>query len=60
MPKTRAIIIYIGFNPDPEDNGGWFAVDPDSTSASTFKDYIRNDSCPPLHIGDTIDLQNGV
>ena len=33
---------------------------PDSASANTFKDYIDNDSCPPLNIGDTIDLQNGV
>lgn len=53
------LIVYIGFNPDPEDNGGWFAVTPDSASAGTFKDYINNDSCPPLHIGDIIDLQNG-
>jgi Flp pilus assembly protein TadG len=57
--QNPGLIIYIGFNPDPEDNGGWFAVDPDSASASTFRNYIRNDACPPLHIGDTIDLQNG-
>jgi Flp pilus assembly protein TadG len=58
--QTPHITIYIGFNPDPEDNGGWFAVAPDSASASTFKQYIQNDSCPPLNIGDTIDLENGV
>jgi Flp pilus assembly protein TadG len=52
--------ISIGFNPDPEDNGGWFSKDPDSASASTFKDYINNGSCPQLNIGDTINLQNGV
>jgi Flp pilus assembly protein TadG len=52
--------IYIGFNPDPEDNGGWFAVCPDNVNASTLKDYIKNDSVPPLHVGDKIDLQNGV
>ncbi len=52
--------VYIGFNPDPEDNGGWFAVCPDNVNASTLKDYIKNDSVPPLHVGDTIDLQNGV
>ena len=46
--KTPGIIIYIGFNPDPEDNGGWFAKAPDTASANTFKDYIDNDSCPPL------------
>jgi len=57
---TSNITIYIGFNPDPEDNGGWFAKAPDSASAKTFKDYIDNNSCPPLNIGDTIDLQNGV
>jgi Flp pilus assembly protein TadG len=50
---------YAGFNPDPEDNAGWFAKDPDGANAKTFKDYIVNDSCPPLNIGDTIDLQNG-
>ena len=57
--KTPHIDIYIGFNPDPEDNGGWFAKAPDRSSASTFQDYIDNDSCPPLNIGDTIDLENG-
>jgi hypothetical protein len=53
-------IIYIGFNPDAEDNGGWFAKAPDSASANTFKDYIDNASCPPLNVGDIIDLENGV
>jgi Flp pilus assembly protein TadG len=51
-------VVYIGFNPDPDDNGGWFAKDPDSASDSAFKDYI-NGSCPPLEIGNTINLQNG-
>jgi len=58
--QNPGLTIYIGFNPDPEDNGGWFALPADGANANTFKDYIRNDSCPPLHIGDTIDLQNGV
>lgn len=57
--KTPHITVFIGFNPDAEDNGGWFAKDPDGASAKTFKDYINNDSCPPLHIGDNIDLENG-
>jgi Flp pilus assembly protein TadG len=57
--QTPHIVISIGFNPDPEDNGGWFAVAPDSAAASVFKAYIENDSCPPLHIGDLIDLNNG-
>ena len=52
--------IQINFNPDPLDNGGWFAMPPDSANARTFRDYIRNDSCPPLKIGDIIILQNGV
>jgi len=52
--------IYIGFNPDPEDNGGWFVKAPDSASASTLKDYIDNAACPPLNIGDTIYLENGI
>ena len=25
--KTPGDDRYIGFNPDPEDNGGWFAID---------------------------------
>jgi Flp pilus assembly protein TadG len=58
--ETPGVTVYIGFNPDPEDNGGWFAVDPDNVNASTLKDYIKNDSVPPLNIGDIIDLQNGV
>jgi Flp pilus assembly protein TadG len=58
--ETPGRTIYIGFNPDPEDNGGWFAKAPDSASAKTFKDYIDNASCPPLNIGDIIDLENGV
>ena len=53
-------VVYIGFNPDPEDNGGWFSKDPDSASANTFKDYISNGSCPALAEGDTINLENGV
>jgi Flp pilus assembly protein TadG len=57
--KSPGLTVYIGFNPDPEDNGGWFAVDPDNVNASTLKDYIKNDSVPPLNIGDTLDLQNG-
>jgi Flp pilus assembly protein TadG len=57
--QSPGLTVYIGFNPDPEDNGGWFAVDPDNVNASTLKDYIKNDSVPPLHIGDTLDLQNG-
>jgi Flp pilus assembly protein TadG len=53
-------VVYIGFNPDPVDNGGWFSVNPDSASASTFKDYINNGSCPSLEADKTIiNLQNG-
>ena len=52
--------VYIGFNPDPEDNGGWFALDPLDVSAKVIKDYIVNDSVPALKVGDTLDLQNGV
>ena len=52
-------VVEIVFNSDQEDNGGWFAIAPDSASASTFKDYIVNDSCPALKLGDTLSLQNG-
>jgi hypothetical protein len=51
--------VYIGFNPDPVDNGGWFALAPDSASASTFIDYINEAACSPLNVGDPIELQNG-
>jgi Flp pilus assembly protein TadG len=52
--------LYINFTPDPLDNGGWFADPPDNASAKTFKDYINDASCPPLNIGDIINLQNGL
>jgi Flp pilus assembly protein TadG len=52
-------VINVNFKPDPNDTGGWFSDPPDKASAAVFKDYIVNDSCPPLHIGDIIDLNNG-
>jgi Flp pilus assembly protein TadG len=52
--------LFINFTPDPLDNGGWFADPPDKTSAKTFKDYIVNAACPPLYIGEIINLQNGL
>lgn len=51
--------IYVNFTPDQLDNGAWFANPPDSASAKTFQDYINNASCPPLKVGDIINLQNG-
>jgi Flp pilus assembly protein TadG len=51
--------MFINFSPDPNDNGGWFTDPPDSASASNFRDYIDNAACPPLKIGDIINLQNG-
>jgi Flp pilus assembly protein TadG len=51
--------LFINFTPDPNDNGGWFTDPPDSASASNFRDYIDNAACPPLKIGDIINLQNG-
>jgi Flp pilus assembly protein TadG len=52
-------VLFINFSPDPTDNGGWFTDPPDSANASTLRDYITNDSCPPLNIGDIINLNNG-
>jgi Flp pilus assembly protein TadG len=52
--------LFINFTPDPLDNGGWFADPPDKASAKTFKDYINDATCPPLNIGDIINLQNGL
>ena len=52
--------LFINFTPDPLDNGGWFADPPDKASAKTFKDYIDDAACPPLNIGDIINLQNGL
>ena len=57
--QNPGVTVYIGFNPDPEDNGGWFAVEPDNVNASTLKDYLENGSVPPIKIGDFLDLQNG-
>jgi hypothetical protein len=51
--------LFINFNPDANDNAGWFADPPDKAGAATFKDYINNAACPPLKIGDQINLQNG-
>jgi Flp pilus assembly protein TadG len=52
-------VITINFTPDPNDNGGWFTDPPAPANANTIRDYIVNDSCPPLHIGDIINLNNG-
>jgi len=41
------------------DNGGWFTDSSDSANAKTFRDYIDHATCPPLNVGDLINLQNG-
>ncbi len=51
--------LFINFAPDPYDNGGWFAEIGDGANARSFRDYINFGTCPPLHAGDTINLQNG-
>jgi Flp pilus assembly protein TadG len=51
--------LFINFTPDPNDNAGWFTDPPTSASAHSFQDYIDNADCPPLQIGDIINLQNG-
>ena len=51
--------IKIGLNPATTDNGGWFAVPPSNPSTPTLLDYIRNQTCPPLNIGESIALNNG-
>lgn len=56
---TPGQALYINFTPDPEDTGGWFADPPASANAKTFRDYINNANCPPLTVGDIINLQNG-
>ena len=60
MYTSSGTPLFINFNPDPLDNGGWFADPPDRASAQTFYDYITNATCPPLSIGDIINLQNGL
>jgi Flp pilus assembly protein TadG len=57
---TPGTELYVNFNPDPNDNAGWFADPPDKAGAATFKDYINKAACPPLKIGDVINLQNGL
>jgi hypothetical protein len=56
---TPGTDLFINLNPDPNDNAGWFADPPDRAGAATFKDYINNAACPPLNVGDIINLQNG-
>jgi len=56
VPGTQ---VFISFEQDAMQTGGWFADPPDKANAATFKDYIVNDSCPPLHVGDILKLQNG-
>jgi len=51
--------IKIGLNPATTDTGGWFAVPPAIPNTPTLVDYANNQTCPPLHIGDTIALNNG-
>jgi len=51
--------LFINFTPDQLDNGAWFADSSSSANAKTFRDYIDNATCPPLHLGDVINLQNG-
>jgi Flp pilus assembly protein TadG len=51
--------LFINFTPDQVDNGGWFTDPPDSANAKTLRNYINDASCPPLSIGDLINLQNG-
>jgi len=56
IPNTD---LYINFTPDKVDDGGWFTDVLDPANARTLRDYIQNDSCPPLIIGDIINLNNG-
>jgi Flp pilus assembly protein TadG len=56
---TPGTHLFINFTPDPLDNAGWFTDPPDTANARTLRDYINNAACPPLSIGDIINLQNG-
>ena len=51
--------IKIGLNPATTDNAGWFAVPPDNPNTGTLLNYIKNQICPPLYIGESISLNNG-
>jgi hypothetical protein len=51
--------IQIGLNPATEDTGGWFTKPPTNPSTPNLLDYIKNQTCPPLYIGDSIALNNG-
>jgi Flp pilus assembly protein TadG len=51
--------ISVKMTPDNTDNAGWFIVPPDAAAASMLKNYINKGECPPLYIGQTINLQNG-
>ena len=59
QPTEPPTIIKVHMTPDNTDNAGWFVVPPDSAAAATLKAYINKKVCPPLKIGDLINLQNG-
>jgi Flp pilus assembly protein TadG len=56
---TPGTHLFINFTPDQVDNGGWFTDPPDSANAKTLRNYINDAACPPLSVGDLINLQNG-
>lgn len=56
---TPGTHLFINFTPDQVDNAGWFTDPPDTANAKTIRDYINDAACPPLNIGDIINLQNG-
>lgn len=51
--------VTVHMTPDNTDIAGWFIVPPDSASASSLKEYVDKDSCPPLERNKIINLQNG-
>lgn len=49
--------LTLSFSNDTDDTSGWFGVP--KVNTAVLNDYINNGTCPPLNVGDKINLLNG-
>lgn len=59
MYTDPGTVLTIAYGSNNTQNGGWFAVPPDSASSQVMSSYINTGSCPGLSINQTINLSNG-
>jgi Flp pilus assembly protein TadG len=59
MYTNPGTVLTIAYASNNTQNGGWFVALPDSASAQVVSSYINDGACPPLSIGQTINLSNG-